>query len=72
MPTEFAIPYGYNAERGTFPSYTDNRHLCTFGPTRSGKGSTIIIQALLKVPHSVVVIDPKGQNAAVTARRQSR
>jgi type IV secretion system protein VirD4 len=67
---DFAIPYGYEAERGTFPSYTDNRHLCTFGPTRSGKGASIIIEALLQVPHSVVVIDPKGQNAAVTARHR--
>lgn len=70
MTAGFAIPYGYNAARGTFPSYMDNRHLCTFGPTRSGKGASIIVQALLTVPHSVLVIDPKGQNAAITARRR--
>jgi type IV secretion system protein VirD4 len=64
----FAIPYGYSAESRSFPSYLDNRHLCTVGSTRSGKGATIIMQALLHIPHSVVVIDPKGQNAAVTAR----
>lgn len=69
MP-DFAIPYGYEVGRAAFPSYTDNRHLCTFGPTRSGKGATVIMQALLQVPHSVVVIDPKGQNAAVTARHR--
>lgn len=63
----FPIPYGYEPERQTFPSYTDNRHLCTFGPTRSGKGASVIVQALLQVSHSVVVVDPKGQNAAVTA-----
>jgi type IV secretion system protein VirD4 len=68
MPGNFAIPYGYSAESGTFPSYTDNRHLCTVGSTRSGKGATVIVQALLQVPHSVVVVDPKGQNAAVTAK----
>jgi type IV secretion system protein VirD4 len=70
MSGEFAIPYGYSAARGTFPSYIDNRHLVTTGPTRSGKGATVIIPALLQIPHSVVVIDPKGQNAAVTARRR--
>ncbi|MHB8267434.1 type IV secretory system conjugative DNA transfer family protein [Bradyrhizobium sp.] len=70
MAGAFAIPYGYTPERQAFPSYTDNRHLCTVGSTRSGKGATIIMQALLQVPHSVVVIDPKGQNAAVTARRR--
>jgi type IV secretion system protein VirD4 len=64
------IPFGYAAASGRFPSYADNRHLCTIGPTRSGKGATVIVQALLQVPHSVVVIDPKGQNAAVTARRR--
>ncbi len=70
MSAEFAIPYGYNSERGSFPSYTDNRHLATIGATRSGKGATIIVQALLQARHSVIVIDPKGQNAAVTARHR--
>lgn len=68
MTADFAIPYGYASERGVFPSYTDVRHLCTFGPTRSGKGATVIVQALLTMNHSMVVIDPKGQNAALTAR----
>lgn len=62
------IPYGYVEACKVFPSYADNRHLCTVGPTRSGKGASVIIQALLQSTHSVVVIDPKGQNAAVTAR----
>ncbi len=66
----FPIPYGYNAGQQTFPSYIDNRHLCTIGPTRTGKGASVIIQALLRTPHSVVVVDPKGQNAAVTARHR--
>lgn len=70
MSAELGIPYGYTADRRSFPSYTDNRHLVTIGPTRSGKGATVIVQALLQVPHSVIVIDPKGQNAAVTARRR--
>lgn len=69
-PEKPGIPYGYSAARETFPTYTDNRHLLTFGPTRSGKGATVIVQALLQVPHSVVCIDPKGQNAAITARRR--
>jgi type IV secretion system protein VirD4 len=64
------IPFGYTAETATFPSYADNRHLCTIAPTRSGKGASVIMQALMHVPHSVVVIDPKGQNAAVSARRR--
>jgi type IV secretion system protein VirD4 len=70
MSARFPIPYGYRSGRETFPSYVDNRHLCTIGPTRTGKGATVIVQALLQMPHSMVVIDPKGQNAAVTARRR--
>jgi type IV secretion system protein VirD4 len=69
VTSEAAIPYGYNAD-DTFPSYPDDRHLLTFGPTRSGKGATVIVQALLRVPHSVICIDPKGQNAAITARQR--
>lgn len=70
MSVKFSIPFGYNPERNTFPSYPDDRHLITFGPTRSGKGATVIVQALLEVPHSVLCIDPKGQNAAITARHR--
>lgn len=65
-----AIPYGYEGDRQVFPSYADNRHLCTVGATRSGKGATIIVNAMLQVPHSVICVDPKGQNAAVTARQR--
>src|SRR5258708_20882020 len=65
-----AIPYSYNAERATSEVYTDKRHLVTFGPTRSGKGSSIIVQALLQAPHSIICIDPKGQNAAIAARHR--
>jgi type IV secretion system protein VirD4 len=70
MNADFSIPYGFTSERGTFPSYTDNRHLVTIGGTRSGKGASVIVQALLQVPHSVLVSDPKGQLAAVTARQR--
>jgi len=70
MNDRAGIPYGYTPEKSTFPVYLENRHLLTFGPTRSGKGATVIIPALLQIPHSVVCIDPKGQNAAVTARRR--
>jgi type IV secretion system protein VirD4 len=70
MSTTNGFPFGYTSATKRFPTYSDDRHLCTFGPTRSGKGATVIIPTLLQVPHSVVVNDPKGQNAAVTARRR--
>lgn len=47
-----------------------DRHVLTLAPTRSGKGVAAVIPNLLTYPGSVVVIDPKGENAAVTARRR--
>ena len=50
-------------------AYIGDRHLLTVAPNRTGKGScTIIPNILTDVSHSIICIDPKGQNAAVTAR----
>jgi len=46
----------------------DDRHIITIATTRSGKGRSCIIPNLLTWPGSALVIDPKGENAAVTAR----
>jgi type IV secretory pathway TraG/TraD family ATPase VirD4 len=46
---------------------TDDRHFITIATSRSGKGRSAIIPNLLTWPGSALVIDPKGQNAAVTA-----
>lgn len=48
--------------------YGGDRHLLTVAPTRSGKGTTAIIPNLLTYPGSALVIDPKGENAKVTAQ----
>lgn len=45
-------------------------HLLTVAPTRSGKGVSVIIPNLLTANRSVICIDPKGENAQVTARRR--
>jgi type IV secretion system protein VirD4 len=45
-------------------------HAVTFGATRSGKGVQSIIPALLTYNGSMVVIDPKGENAWATAERR--
>lgn len=47
-----------------------DRHLLTLAPTRSGKGVSAIIPNLLTYPGSVFVVDPKGENAAICARRR--
>lgn len=48
-----------------------DRHLCTLAPTRSGKGVSAILPNLLTYPGSVIVIDPKGEAAAITAARRA-
>jgi len=48
----------------------DDRHMLTIAGSRSGKGVTAIIPNLLLWEGSTIVIDPKGTNAAVTARRR--
>ncbi len=45
-------------------------HLMTIAPTGAGKGTGCIIPALLRYPGPVIVIDPKGENATITARRR--
>src|SRR5271170_1034188 len=52
--------------------YQDDRHVCLVSGTRGGKGTSSIINTLLLYPGSVVVIDPKGENATVTAARRGK
>lgn len=51
-------------------SYKGDRHLLTVAPTRSGKGTTAIVPNLLTYEGSMLVIDPKGENALITAKRR--
>lgn len=44
------------------------RHLLSIAPTRSGKGVSHIIPNLLLYRGSTIVIDPKGENAWITAK----
>lgn len=45
-------------------------HLITVAPTGAGKGVSCIIPALLTWDGPAIVIDPKGENYAVTAKRR--
>ena len=57
--------------KNIFPlQYQGERHLLTVAPTRSGKGVSSIIPNLLTYPGSAFVIDPKGENALITALRR--
>lgn len=53
-------------------AYTGDRHLLTVAPTRSGKGVSAIVPNLLTYTGSAVVIDPKGENAMITAVRRGQ
>jgi len=50
--------------------YTDDRHVTLISGTRGGKGAGVIVPNLCQWRGSCIVIDPKGENATVTARRR--
>ncbi len=47
-------------------------HLLTIAPTGAGKGTGCIIPALLTWDGPAIVVDPKGENYAVTAERRRK
>ena len=50
----------------------DDRHITTVAGSRSGKGVSVIIPNLLLYRGSVLVLDPKGENATITAAQRLR
>ncbi|TDL74198.1 type IV secretory system conjugative DNA transfer family protein [Palleronia sediminis] len=57
---------GRNPDTGKLLSYDGPAHLLTLAPTRAGKGVGTVIPNLLWAERSVLVIDPKGENARIT------
>src|SRR5690606_3164888 len=47
---------------------TPEHHTFIVARTRTGKGTRVIVPTLLRYSGSAIVIDPKGENAAITAR----
>lgn len=58
------------ASGGHMIGIADNRHLLTIAGSRAGKGTSAIVPNLLLYPGSVLVLDPKGENATLTAERR--
>ena len=58
------------AADGTLLGLDDNRHCLTVAGSRAGKGVSVIVPNLCLYPGSALVIDPKGENAALTAARR--
>lgn len=52
--------------------YTENGHLLTVAPTRSGKGACQIVPNLLLYGGSCMVIDIKGENFDITSAQRER
>ncbi|ALR19135.1 type IV secretory system conjugative DNA transfer family protein [Sphingobium baderi] len=61
---------GRDRKSGKLLRYAGPAHLLTIAPTRTGKGVGTIIPNLLDYPGPVVCIDPKGENARITARQR--
>jgi|TARA_R110002051_G_C8764533_1_gene502319 type IV secretion system protein VirD4 len=58
--------------RGRRLGLADDRHLLTVAGSRAGKGTSAIIPNLLMYEGSMIVIDPKGENANETAERRGK
>lgn len=54
-------------ERTHYLRHDGPEHVCALAPTRSGKGVGLVVPTLLSWPHSVFVLDRKGENYAMTA-----
>jgi type IV secretion system protein VirD4 len=58
--------------QGRTIGWKDDRHLLTIAGSRAGKGVSLIIPNLIFYEGSAVVVDPKGENAARTARQRGK
>lgn len=56
-----------NGRENQLLGWVGDGHIITVAPTRSGKGVGLVIPNLLHYPGSTLVIDPKGENYAITA-----
>jgi type IV secretory pathway TraG/TraD family ATPase VirD4 len=63
------IGEGFDPKRSSL-GYADDRHVCLVSGSRGGKGVGVIVPNLSIWPGSCIVVDPKGENATVTARRR--
>ncbi|WP_405049038.1 type IV secretory system conjugative DNA transfer family protein [Roseobacter fucihabitans] len=63
---------GRNPKTGRLLSYDGPAHLITLAPTRAGKGVGTVIPNLLAVERSVLVVDPKGENARIAGAARER
>lgn len=63
---------GRDLDTGKLLRYDGPAHLLTLAPTRAGKGVGTVIPNLLLTERSVLVIDPKGENAKIAGEARKR
>lgn len=63
---------GRDTGTGKILRYDGPAHLLTLAPTRAGKGVGTVIPNLLTADRSVLVIDPKGENAKIAGEARRR
>ncbi len=61
------VPIGYSPDGKHALHYPGYGHLLTVAAARTGKGATLLVNALLSWKGSCICIDPKAENAAITA-----
>lgn len=67
---EGAIWLGHD-DKGRDIGYADDRHIVTIAGSRAGKGRSALVPNLHRWPGSAFVLDPKGENAILTAARRA-
>lgn len=66
------VPIGYSPDGRHALHYPGLGHLLTVAAARTGKGATLLVNALLSWRHSCIVIDPKAENVAITGHWRKR
>jgi type IV secretion system protein VirD4 len=66
------VPIGYSPDGRHALHYPGFGHLLTDAAARTGKGATQLVNALLSWRSSCIIIDPKAENAAITAHFRRR
>lgn len=72
--TQKGVLYLANENPASFDTLgtTASHHALIVGGTRAGKGTSFLIPNLLLHEGSAFVVDPKGENAVITARRRGK
>jgi type IV secretion system protein VirD4 len=64
------VPFGYSPDGCHALHYPGFGHLLTIAAARMGKGATLLVNALLSWRGSLICIDPKCENAVISAHRR--